>query len=143
MKTRTYSSWAAMKQRCLNRKNPSYPDYGGSGIKICKRWLIFANFLEDMGERPAGTTIDRKNRKGNYTKRNCRWATWIEQQTNRSIVRFFTYKGESLTIPEWGRRTGFSQWTLWDRYRKGWSVKNMLTKPRVPNGSVRRFFKVP
>jgi hypothetical protein len=65
-----------MKGRCLNPNNTSYPDYGGRGIEVCERWLhSFENFLADMGERPTGMTLDRKSNDGNYTKRNCRWAT--------------------------------------------------------------------
>ena len=59
--TPTYSSWASMKRRCLDNKYHRYDNYGGRGIKVCKRWKAsFQNFLEDMGERPEGKTLDRK-----------------------------------------------------------------------------------
>ena len=139
MRTPAYVSWAAMKQRCLNSKNPSYPQYGGRGIKVADEWLSFAAFLRDMGQRPEGRTIDRIDRNGDYTKENCRWATRIEQATNRSIVRLFEFNGERLTLSEWGRRLCVSQWTLRDRQRKGWPTEDLLTKPKIPNGSARRF----
>jgi len=79
----TYISWYGMKYRCSNPKNSRYKDYGGRGISVCERWLSFTNFLADMGERPEGMTIDRKNVNGNYEPSNCRWATPIEQSANK------------------------------------------------------------
>lgn len=81
--TPTYASWASMKSRCSNEKQQSFCRYGARGIRVCARWLSsFANFLEDMGERPAGMTLDRKNPFGNYEPDNCRWATPGEQNRN-------------------------------------------------------------
>lgn len=74
-----------MKTRCLNPKHIGYAYYGGRGISICDRWLGedgFENFLADMGERPAGTTLDRIDNDGDYEPGNCRWVTPKEQQAN-------------------------------------------------------------
>jgi hypothetical protein len=79
-----YRTWADMKSRCYNTKVKNYKNYGGRGIIVCDRWLnSFQNFLEDMGKRPDGYTIDRINVDGNYEPNNVRWATWKEQQNNR------------------------------------------------------------
>lgn len=83
-KSTEYSAWSDMKQRCNNPNNDNYNHYGGRGIKVCKRWNdSFSNFLEDMGERPEGMTLERKNNDGNYEPSNVKWATWHQQNSNR------------------------------------------------------------
>jgi hypothetical protein len=80
---RAYQCWQNMKARYLNPQHRQYPDYGGRGITVCERWLIFENFYADMGDPPDGLSIDRINNDGNYEPRNCRWATVAEQLANR------------------------------------------------------------
>ena len=72
-----------MRQRCMNPKNHAYKNYGSRGITVCARWLLFENFLADMGEKPAGMSIDRIDNDGNYELSNCRWATPLEQAHNK------------------------------------------------------------
>jgi len=81
-----FRTYCAMRQRCGNPKNNRYEDYGGRGISICKRWSGpngFVHFMQDMGRRPPGKSIDRIEVNGNYTAKNCRWATKLQQANNK------------------------------------------------------------
>lgn len=97
--TRTYVSWASMHARCTNAKLLCYRYYGGRGISVCERWSDFAAFVEDMGVRPPGTSIDRIDVNGNYEPGNCRWATPTVQRNNqrpRNSVRAAAAIGEKM-----------------------------------------------
>lgn len=83
-----YTIWSAMIRRCENSDDPNWPRYGGRGIKVCKRWRYsFANFLSDMGERPQGLTLERRDNNGDYTPTNCIWATYREQRMNQERMK--------------------------------------------------------
>lgn len=82
-KTPTYSTWLAMWARCTNPANTGWPNYGGRGIAVCARWRKFQNFLADMGVKPEGLTIERKNNEKGYSPSNCCWASRAEQNLNR------------------------------------------------------------
>ena len=80
-----YHSWSSMIQRCTNSTRASWKYYGGKGITVCDRWIhSFEAFLEDMGLRPEGMTLDRIDGDKGYFLENCRWATKKEQSSNRS-----------------------------------------------------------
>ena len=89
-----HNAWMSMKQRCCNKRNQRYGDYGGRGIKICKRLGDFINFYEDMGEKPApGYEIDRIDNNGDYEPDNCRWTTSIVNNRNNRQSKWWYVNG--------------------------------------------------
>lgn len=131
-KSREYTTWISMKSRCLNPNEKSFKDYGGRGIKICERWLdSFENFFADMGRRPPGMTLDRKDANGNYEPGNCKWSTSIEQKNNMRRNINLTFEGQTMTAMEWSRVVGVSCRTLYHRILAGWPVEKILaTAPK-------------
>lgn len=119
--TREYKAWHAMIQRCTNPKHHKWHRYGGRGISVCERWKSYEMFLEDMGPRPTGMTLDRQENDGNYEPGNCRWATPLQQASNRSTNRHVSVGSETLTASEASRRLGPNRSTVSRRIRDGWS----------------------
>lgn len=98
-RTPTYRSWQAAKERCHNPNASNYPSYGGAGIEMCQRWReSFEAFLEDMGERPAGMTLDRQDQCKGYEPGNVEWATAQEQSRNRGSTKLHRWRGGWLTV---------------------------------------------
>lgn len=125
--TATYVSWVAMWKRCTYAKHPAFNQYGGRGIAVCDRWADFDAFLSDMGERPAGKTLDRfPNRDGNYEPGNCRWATNEEQARNRGSNRRMTVLGVTRTLAEWADLSGIGFTTLRQRLDSGWAPERVV-----------------
>lgn len=124
--TPTYRTWAHMRSRCNNPNSKSYPRYGERGISVCERWNSYEAFFADMGERPKGTSLDRKDSTGNYMPENCRWSTPKEQQNNRLSNHRLTHEGKTLTISEWGQAKGVNPKTISARLKRGWDVSRAL-----------------
>lgn len=112
-----------MNRRCHNQNSKDYVDYGGAGIAICERWKSFENFRADMGDRPAGTSLDRfPNGKGGYQPDNCRWATPSEQAINRKSTRWITHKGITMCLKDWATKLGVNRTTIAKRIDGGKGV---------------------
>lgn len=126
-----FAIWNLMRRRCEDPSDGAYPAYGGRGITICPRWQSFQDFYSDMGPRPtADHQIDRIDNSGPYSPDNCRWATRVENCSNRRDNVYVEWRGESLTVYEWARRVGIKPHTLFQRLNKlGWDVERALTTP--------------
>jgi hypothetical protein len=129
--TPEYSTWRSMKMRCHSPTYRQFHKYGGRGIQVCSRWRdSFEAFLEDMGPRPAGTSIDRIDGSRGYEPRNCRWATAKIQGINKRSVVLYEHQGVRLHLKDWASRVGIKYQTLRARVlRLGWSLEKALTTP--------------
>jgi hypothetical protein len=128
---KAYRAWRGIRWRCSpNAKNRSYTDYVARGIKVCERWSKFDAFFEDMGLPPTlEHQIDRKDNDGNYEPGNCRWATRVEQMSNRRTTHLLHYEGETHTVTEWADLLGINRHTLRNRIKAGWSIERVVTAP--------------
>lgn len=114
-----------MMSRCFNPNVPSFKHYGGKGITVCERWRTFENFLADMGEKPDGLSIDRKEVTGNYEPGNCRWATPKEQARNKRN----TVMVGSVPAIEISETFGANRHLIADRLAAGWSHESAVSVP--------------
>jgi hypothetical protein len=94
-------------------------------------WHDFDVFLRDMGERPDGTTLDRIDTNGNYTKENCRWATPKQQLLNRRNTPMLTHRGITKSLYEWAEESAVPYATIWSRVKRGWDHSRAITE--LPN----------
>lgn len=136
-----YNSYKAMRNRCYNPNNQAYKHYGLRGIKVCDRWLEpkgvgFKNFLEDMGERPDGHSLDRIDNNGHYCKENCRWSTNAEQSRNKRSNRILTYKDEEHIMDDLCKGFNIDPKLVRYRLKKGWTLEDAINTK--PNKSRRR-----
>ena len=127
--TSTYTVWRGILRRCNNPKNKDYPRYGGRGIKICKAWLKFENFLSDVGVRPEGMQLDRIKNEGNYERENVRWTTPAKNSNNRRTNVLVEFKGETKTVAEWAREMQVCPKALRYRLKNGWSTDQAFSIP--------------
>jgi len=144
--TSTYDIWRGILTRCNNPNNHTYERYGGRGIRVCNSWMKFTNFLEDMGERPTGLSIDRINNNGHYSCGHCdectengwvtngRWATTSEQANNTSRTHYITYQGKTQSLKFWAKELHINYGTLRNRIYQGWDIALALTSPLHTKG---------
>lgn len=129
-RTRVYGVWRQIVQRCRNPDSPSYHNYGARGIDVCERWRSFENFIADMGDRPAGYSLDRIDNDKGYFPENCRWTTMSQQLNNRRNNVVIEWQGKSQTLAEWATELGFEWHTLRNRLQRlHWSVEKAFTTP--------------
>lgn len=132
-KTNIHNLWIKMRIRCSPKASElEKKTYFGKGIRVCERWQVFENFLQDMGERPPGLQIDRIDNNGDYEPSNCRWATRKTNCRNTSCNRILTFNGESKPVSEWAEAMGVLPTILFTRLFNGWTVERTLTQPLRP-----------
>jgi hypothetical protein len=130
-KKSAYDVWHGMVERCYNPDNISYKYYGAKGVGVCNEWRFsMETFWSDMGDRPSGTTLDRIDSTKDYCPGNCRWASIVVQNNNKSDTRLITWNGETKSMSVWAKELGMSAHAL--HYR--------LTKMRLP---VDKAFTIP
>jgi hypothetical protein len=127
-----------MKSRCNNPKASGYNNYGAKGIEVCNRWNVFENFLIDMGERP-GTeySIERLDTTKDYCPENCKWATRLEQNRNRSMCIYITIKGKKQTVKEWALEKGVKRQTIEARLKRGWLAYDAVMQPVIKGQKIK------
>lgn len=139
-KTRLYRIWSGMKDRCCNPKSKYWDRYGKRGIDVCDDWVqSFENFYwwSIKNGYSEELTIDRTDNDKGYSPDNCRWATYKEQENNRSNNRILEHKGQAHTISEWSNITGIEQRLISQRLYYGWDTEKalrQLPKRRMNNG---------
>lgn len=130
-KTRTYRAWQNMIDRCDNANSKSYNNYGKRGITASHEWHNFNTFYKDMGDKPKGLSLERKNNDMGYCKENCKWATPKEQMMNTRYNKILTLNGISLNISAWSEKLGINRSTLYNRSRRNWTDARTLTFPVI------------
>ncbi len=135
--SKTYNAWSSMKRRCYDTSLSNYPRYGGRGITYDPRWESFTAFLEDMGEAPEGSQLDREDNDGPYCKNNCRWSTPKANSNNKSNNHKILAFGRTQTMTQWAEEFDMSRQCLYQRLKAGWNLEQALLEPRTTNQHTR------
>lgn len=128
--TAIHGVWKNMLGRCRNPSDAAYANYGGRGISVCEQWLSFASFYADMGDPPAGMSIERRDNDGPYTKDNCYWATRTEQVRNRRNSIKVTLRGETRPLKVWCEEFGVAYPAAHRRLKRGLPLERVFASGR-------------
>lgn len=138
--SKLYKVWGGIKERCLNKNNKSYKNYGGRGITVCKEWLDdFMSFYQwaIINGYKNNLSIDRIDVNGNYEPSNCRWITQKQQCNNTRVNVTIIFNNEIHTLSQWAEITGISYSALRHRIQRNWTVEKALTTPQKIIGNLR------
>lgn len=129
-RTPEYSAWHHMIQRCHNKNDKRYYDYGGRGIKVCAAWRnSFVNFFNHVGKRPSKRhQIERIKNDLGYEPGNVEWTTRHAQARNKRNNHMITWKGETMCMRDWAKRFNVPEQTLQMRLARGWSLERAFTE---------------
>jgi hypothetical protein len=127
-----YGTWQGMLRRCYTPTTKQFSDYGGRGIRVCERWRhSYANFIADMGPRPEGLTLDRRDNDGDYTPDNCQWTTRKRQQRNQRCAKVVTIGGiEYKLIDLANLAPELKRDTIQERAERGLSLVEVIAPER-------------
>lgn len=129
--TSEYLTWCAMKNRCFNPNVAGYRDYGERGITVCPSWRdSFERFIADMGPRPRGLSLERKDNDGSYSKENCIWATRSAQMNNKRDNHVVSVGGSTMNVTEAARLAGLPPSMVFHRIYRGWSEDRWFAAAR-------------
>lgn len=131
-RTRIFTIWSKMIDRCTNENNPAYKWYGERGIKVFDEWrtdfVSFYNWAKNNGYNE-NLTLERIDVNGNYEPQNCKWIPLNEQPLNTRKTKYLTYKGERKTVSEWSKITGIKKNTLLNRINSGYTDEECIDVP--------------
>jgi len=132
-RTRIYNIWALMWQRCTNPRAANYVLYGGRGLSVCEQWRDFGVFYKDMGDITSPEhTLGRKDNDIGYSQENCQWSDAETQNNNRRNSVHITAFGQTLSAPQWARKTGLSRAQIDHRiFVMGLDPETALTAQRM------------
>jgi hypothetical protein len=135
-KSKIYYIWQAMLQRCYNKNNAAFKNYGDRGIFVCDRWKIFDTFLYDMGTPNQGWTLDRINNNLGYFPENCVWSKRIAQIRNRRNTKTYEVDGKYITLKEYANSKNLNYNSLKTRLQKGLPIQDVLFDGKFPNNNI-------
>lgn len=119
-------TWGNMIARCYDPASQKFHHYGGRGIRVADRWHTFFSFVDDMGVRPCGFSLDRIDVNGDYSPENCRWADDKTQARNKRNTRLLTIDGRTMCEMDWATESGTGRATIRHRIKHGWNPKDAV-----------------
>lgn len=138
-----YQEYLSMIQRCYHKNHKAYDSYGGRGITVCDEWLnspqAFYDWVESIGGRPKGYTLDRIDNSKGYSPDNCKYVSMYEQSRNKRSNIQITHNGVTKCLTDWALEYGINNETARSRYHKGYPFEVIFSKEPLPNSG--RFTK--
>lgn len=128
-----YHIWRDMVARCTRPSHHAYGRYGGRGITVCDRWKSDPHtFISDMGPRPEGFSLERKDNSSGYSPNNCIWASVKSQNSNRRSNIKLEFKGVVLTASQWAERLSIPKARIYKRISVGMPIEKVLADGPLP-----------